>query len=67
MNGLVLFGTSTGQAAAVDALEAGLTADTIWNAITPFVPVIITVTLVSLGIYLIRRIVKKAGKGKGGM
>lgn len=67
MNGLVYFGTSTGQSAAVDALQTGLTADTIWAAITPFIPVIITVTLVSLGIYLIRRIVKKAGKGKGGM
>ena len=61
------FGTATGQAGAVAALEAGLTADAIWGAITPFIGVIITVTLVSLGIYFIRRIVKKAGKGKGGM
>lgn len=61
------FGTSTGQAGAVAALESGLTADAIWGAITPFIGVIITVTLVSLGIYFIRRIVKKAGKGKGGM
>lgn len=67
MNGLVYLATSTGQAGAVSALQEGLTADTIWAAITPFIPVIITVTLVSLGIYLIRRIVKKAGKGKGGM
>lgn len=68
MDGLIYFGTSaSGQAGAVDALESGLTADTIWAAITPFIPVIVTVTLVSLGIYLIRRIIKKAGKGKGGM
>lgn len=64
---MLFFGTATGQAGAVSALETGLTADAIWGAITPFLPVIITVTLVSLGIYFIRRIVKKAGKGKGGM
>lgn len=61
------FATATGQAGAVSALESGLTADAIWGAITPFLGVIITVTLVSLGIYFIRRIIKKAGKGKGGM
>lgn len=64
---MLFFGTATGQAGAVSALESGLTADAIWGAITPFIGVIITVTLVSLGIYFIRRIVKKAGKGKGGM
>lgn len=64
---LEFFGTATGQAGAVSALETGLTADAIWGAITPFLGVIITVTLVSLGIYFIRRIIKKAGKGKGGM
>lgn len=64
---MLFFGTASGQAGAVQALESGLTADAIWGAITPFIGVIITVTLVSLGIYFIRRIVKKAGKGKGGM
>lgn len=61
------FASATGQAGAVEALTTGLTADAIWGAITPFLPIIISVTLVSLGIYFIRRIVKKAGKGKGGM
>lgn len=64
---MLFFGTATGQAGAVEALSTGLTADAIWGAISPFLPVIITVTLVSLGIYFIRRIIKKAGKGKGGM
>lgn len=64
---LVLGTSASGQAGAVDALQTAFTADTIWAAITPFIPVIATITLVSLGIYLIRRIVKKAGKGKGGM
>lgn len=68
MEGLLVFGEgASGQAGAVSALQQAFTADTIWGAITPFIPVIASITLVSLGIYLIRRIVKKAGKGKGGM
>lgn len=67
MNGLILFGDATGQAAAVDALQTAFTVDTVWGAITPFIPVVATVTLISLGVYIIRRIVKKVSKGKGGM
>lgn len=64
---IMVFGTATGQAAAVDALETAFTVDTVWGAITPFIPVVATVTLISLGVYIIRRIVKKVSKGKGGM
>lgn len=67
MQGLVLFGDATGAAGAAAALEAGFTADAIWGAITPFIGVVITITLVSLSIYFMRRITKKASKGKGGM
>lgn len=67
MNGLILFGDATGQAAAVEALQTAFTVDTVWGAITPFIPVVATVTLISLGVYIIRRIVKKVSKGKGGM
>lgn len=64
---LVIMGTASGQAGAVSALETAFTADTVWAAITPFIPVVATVTLVAFGIYIIRRIVKKVSKGKGGM
>lgn len=67
MNGLIIFGEATGQAAAVEALQTAFTVDTVWGAITPFIPVVATVTLISLGVYIIRRIVKKVSKGKGGM
>lgn len=68
MFGLVVFGEgATGAAAAAEALSTGLTADAIWGAITPFLPVVITITLASLGVYFMRRITKKASKGKGGM
>ena len=67
MEGLLIFGDATGAAGAAAALEAGLTADAIWGAITPFLGVVITVTLVSLSVYFMRRITKKASKGKGGL
>lgn len=67
MFGLATFGDLTGAAGAADALNQGLTADAIWGAITPFLPVVITITLASLGVYFMRRITKKASKGKGGM
>ena len=55
MEGVLVFGEGAGQAGAVTALQTAFTADTIWGAITPFIPVIATITLVSLGIYLIRQ------------
>lgn len=58
---------ATGAAAAAQALQNGFTADAIWGAITPFIGVVVTITLVSLSIYFMRRITKKASKGKGGM
>lgn len=67
MSPILYFATASGQAGAVNALETAFTADTIWGAVTPFVPVVATVTLVAFGIYIIRRIVKKVSKGKGGM
>lgn len=67
MNGLVLFGTATGVNGAVSALETNLTADAVWGAITPFIPIVVTVSLIALSVYIIRRIIKRASKGKGGM
>lgn len=67
MNSLVFFGTATGVNGAVSALEQNLTADAVWGAITPFIPIVITVSLIALSVYIIRRIIKRASKGKGGM
>lgn len=57
---------TAGQQAVADALNNGLSADAFWGALQPFIPVVITVTLVSLGYYIIKRITKKFSKGKGG-
>lgn len=58
--------SETGQQAVATALNTGLSADAFWSAVQPFIPIIITVTLVSLGYYMIRRITKKFSRGKGG-
>lgn len=58
---------STGVEGAVSALETNLTADAVWGAITPFIPIVVTVSLIALSVYIIRRIIKRASKGKGGM
>lgn len=61
------FATATGVDGAVNALSTNLTADAVWGAITPFIPIVVTVSLIALSVTIIRRIVKKASKGKGGM
>ena len=50
----------------VTALNTGLSADAMWGAVTPLVPLIITVTLFALTFYVARRLTKKSSKGKGG-
>lgn len=64
MNGLLIFGTSTGVSGATSALESALTADAVWGAVTPFIPIVVTVALISLSIAIIRGVVKRVRKGK---
>ena len=65
MNGILLFGeAATGAAGVANTLNTSLTADAFWDALAPFMPVIITTTLVALGFYLIRKVIKKFSKGK---
>lgn len=48
--------------AIVNALSNGLTADSIMGTLVPYMPVIITLTLVALGLYFLRKITKGAKK-----
>lgn len=48
----------------VSSLTTGYTADTVFGAITPVMPVVITVSLISLALYTVRRVVKGVSKGK---
>lgn len=48
----------------ISSLNTGLSATSMWGAISDAAPLIITLVLFSLAFYLVRRLVKGAGKGK---
>jgi len=64
MLNFIKVGAVTGPAAIADALETGLTTDAIFAQLLPYMGVIVTLILVSLGFYFLRRVNKGAQKGK---
>lgn len=48
----------------ISSLNTGLSATAMWGAIADAAPLIITLTLFALAFYLVRKLVKGAGKGK---
>lgn len=53
-----------GMSAFIEVLNAGLSATAMWGAIGDAAPLIITLVLFSLAFYLVRKLIKGAGKGK---
>lgn len=51
----------------VSAITAAVTPTALWEIVGNVVPIVLIVTLFSLGFYLVRRQMKKVSKGKGGM
>lgn len=56
----------TGMQAFITALTTELSAANLWGAIAPIAPLIGILVLVGLGIYILRKNLKRASKGKGG-
>lgn len=54
----------TGMAAVISAITTGLTPAVFYAQITELVPFIIVMVPVALGLYLLRKMIKGAGKGK---
>ena len=52
------------MAAFISSLNTGLSATAMWGAIADAAPLIITLALFALAFYLVRKLVKGAGKGK---
>lgn len=48
----------------ISSLNTGLSATAMWGAIADAAPLIITLVLFALGFYIVRKLVKGAGKGK---
>lgn len=52
------------MSAFISSLNTGLSATAMWGAIADAAPLIITLVLFALAFYLVRKLVKGAGKGK---
>ena len=48
----------------VSALNTGITSETLFGTVTELMPWVITLTIASLGLYFLRKLVKGAAKGK---
>lgn len=48
----------------VTALNTGITSDTLFGTVAELMPWVITLTIASLGLYFLRKLVKGAAKGK---
>lgn len=58
-------GATTGSMSEiVTALNTGITSETLFGTVADLMPWVITLTIASLGLYFLRKLVKGAGKGK---
>lgn len=57
----------TGMEAVVTKLTSTLSADSLWGVVGSVVPFLGICTLFGLGFYLVKRILNKAKRAKGGM
>lgn len=53
-----------GMEAFISSLNTGLSATSMWGAVADAAPLIITLVLFSLAFWLVRKLIKGAGKGK---
>lgn len=57
--------TATGSMSEiVSALNTGITSETLFGTVADLMPWVITLTIASLGLYFLRKLVKGAAKGK---
>ena len=55
---------STGMTSIVTQLTTGITSATIFSVVGEVMPFVITMIPIALGLYLLRKVVKGAGKAK---
>ena len=61
MEGTVSTGT---MSEVVSALNTGITSETLFATVADLMPWVITLTIASLGLYFLRKLIKGASKGK---
>lgn len=58
-------GATTGaMTEVISALNAGITSETLFGTVADLMPWVITLTIASLGLYFLRKLIKGAAKGK---
>lgn len=61
----ILTETATGSMEqVVSQLNTGITSATLFGTVSQLMPWVITLTIASLGLYFLRKLIKGAGKGK---
>lgn len=58
---------ATGMTAVITSLTSTLSAENLWGIVGNIVPVLAISVLFGLGFYLVKRILNKVKKAKGGM
>lgn len=58
--------TPTGMSAIVSQLTQGITPATIFAVVSDVMPFVITMIPIALGLYILRKVIKKASKAKVG-
>lgn len=57
----------TGMNAFISALQTGVTSDILWGEITKAAPFVITMFVVAVGYYVLRRVIKRGSRLKAGI
>mgnify|MGYP000113545312 FL=1 len=57
----------TGMKAVITAITTALSADSLWGVVAEVVPFLAISVLFGLGFYLVKRILNKVKRAKGGM
>lgn len=60
-------GSATGMTAVITSLTSSLSSANLWGVVGSVVPLLAISVLFGLGFYLVKRIINKTKKAKGGM
>lgn len=60
-------GAATGMSAVISSLTTTLSAENLWGIVGNIIPILGISVLFGLGFYLVKRILNKVKKAKGGM
>ena len=57
-------GATNSMTEIISALNTGITSETLFGTVADLMPWVITLTIASLGLYFLRKLIKGAAKGK---